>query len=713
MTLEQLLIDEMETPIIIEQMPDYEALLYKRLSREHQRIYMTMRRNLDEYLLDFLAMNIRYFTSHGKQHSLGVVRQLSGLLLPGGEPVVELASTEILVLLCSAWLHDVGLLVNKDSAGRILNDAEIRKRHHELSHDKILEIHVAAGIHSPILADLIARVCLCHRRAVSIPEHLAQEQFIRGELTRPQLLAALLRMGDALDTDSQRAPAMLLEKLTDLPDLDRLHWRACQMIEIGYLPQRGAIHLDSVYRPPGQATTENDLTTDEARQLFLWKFADLCGEFAGVQELWQEHGLPYTRLTGTLDYPPGRVTVSSQEPLPEEALPLEIILYERNKRAHLAKDEFLFAADWEYQAARLYERRAEKKQGDAEAIRSHLERAHRHYKQAAKLVDRELKKQPQGRYFLRTLAKFYDLKGKAVIPHLTEDKLCSSERFFVEDIEHIQRGIDAIERKNIYTLVPEFRYSLQMGRSPLRETLRQTIEAVPLRNIGEDGSVHKGCSYCTARIVHDMTLANKSDMIAKCIKWLKTTSNRGWATLGKQNATLVYTGHVLDAFIEYYANKMRDATDVSKVVDYLIARWEHWGDKAENGYIESLAQILFILKVYFQRADVQEYEKYRDPLEEAVRSFVEEFERQRSYFDQLDAMKGLFIAQIVQDVELRNKLQHLIRTTYQKMSRDHLSFPDWGSNSYRTQNWVEAKAVYWEYVLEHDLFEEWSATWPR
>ncbi|MGD9099682.1 MAG: hypothetical protein PVF45_04325, partial [Anaerolineae bacterium] len=80
-------------------------------------------RQIKDYLLDFAAMHIRYFTNHGRKHFLGVIQQMSDLL--SDQVLDTLSSTEILILPCCAWLHDVGLMNNVDRSGRLLDDDEI------------------------------------------------------------------------------------------------------------------------------------------------------------------------------------------------------------------------------------------------------------------------------------------------------------------------------------------------------------------------------------------------------------------------------------------------------------------------------------------------------------------------------------------------------------------------------------------------------------
>ena len=79
------------------------------LRGDHRQIYNRLTRRMEAYLLDFAAMHIRYFTNHGRKHFLGVIQQMNEML---PDHVLEtLSSTEALILLCCAWLHDIGSII--------------------------------------------------------------------------------------------------------------------------------------------------------------------------------------------------------------------------------------------------------------------------------------------------------------------------------------------------------------------------------------------------------------------------------------------------------------------------------------------------------------------------------------------------------------------------------------------------------------------------
>ena len=693
----------MEQSIIIEKMPDYEARLYNLLSEEHKHIYLTMRRTLDAYLLDFVASNIRYFTSHGKQHMLGVVRQLSNMLLPGGKHVTTLSSTELLVLLCSAWLHDIGLLVNRDSKGRLLSNEEIREKHHQLSHDKILEIHVEAGIHDEILADLIARVCLCHRREESIPKHLAKEQVIRGDWTHPQLLAAILRMADALDTDAQRAPKIFLDKLFELSELGQLHWQICQMTNVGYLPEKGVIHLDAVYRPKREIAETEKLTDEETRQLFLWKFNDLCEELESVKEIWQAYDMPYKRLTGALEYSKERVEVTSEEPLPENVFPLEIILYTRNKQKHLKKEEYLFAADWDYQSARFCEKEADRKSSGELGEQAYLKWSSDFYKLASKLVDDEAEKQPQGKYFLNTLKIYYALKAARLDGVL----FCLGEQMFLDQIERIQRGLEWLAKSDHFDPTLQ----LRAGKSPIRLSLRQSI-ASNFENVVKGGSVHEGCAFCTARRVIKLILARRSDKAQDSIDWLcdPQTENLEWRCINSAQGqpemrSYTYTARSLVALLEH-----KDLAIAEKIARLLIEKRNDWLVFTERSRERTVGDILAALGTYLRRIEKTfDSSPFSMVFEEGTcaRQFIDDYHK-LNYSARVDGIPGILIWREMPDTSFVGDMKRLACKTIQQVVVEDPVWDEkgaWGSaafsdTQYRLEKWLE----FWEnYLLSEDM----------
>lgn len=258
--------------------------LLRKLSKDHKTMFENLAINLKNNVLGFSQIHIPYFTGHGVQHAEGIIQQLDSMI--PDEVLENMNSIEVFVLLCSAWLHDIGLLKNVDKDERRLSTQEVRDRHHELSRDLIKEKHNELGLTHSRIAEVIAEVSYCHRRRVSIEKEFpSEEETVDTSEVRVRFLAALLRLGDAMDTGSKRAPKVLMGDILELPEKHKRHWRACQLISgIKYAPDRLAIIIDARYKDEGE------------KKLSLWKFKDLYREFLSIREILIENGLNYGDL---------------------------------------------------------------------------------------------------------------------------------------------------------------------------------------------------------------------------------------------------------------------------------------------------------------------------------------------------------------------------------------------------------------------------------
>lgn len=263
-------------------------------------VYNSLQKKLDEQVLQFSQMQlyrghriIQFYTDHGRNHSIQVVEELARMISPTVLKTMD--KYEVLILLSSAWLHDIGLVTNKDKTERLLNDIEIRDRHHELSRDLINKIHLELGLDEDI-AHMIADVCYCHARKVDIKRYPPTEtRNLRGRTIRIRLLSALLRLADAMDTTTRRVPELILTKIVDLPPLSERHWKACQLIMgIGYEIDKLRIIVDAMYKD------------EEEKQLFIWKFKDLYEEYASVRDILMDNGLSYADFQANLYHHPSK-----------------------------------------------------------------------------------------------------------------------------------------------------------------------------------------------------------------------------------------------------------------------------------------------------------------------------------------------------------------------------------------------------------------------
>jgi len=147
----------------------------------------------------------RYYTDHGPGHSEAVIEILNKLTKG-----VNLSEYENFLLKCSAWLHDIGMLGRE---GEDIYNPEvcnrIREEHHKRSAEYISKHWREIGLSDETEATIIQWICYAHSSKVAIND-VDEESTIhiagREEKIRTRLLAALLRLADALDCREDRLP---------------------------------------------------------------------------------------------------------------------------------------------------------------------------------------------------------------------------------------------------------------------------------------------------------------------------------------------------------------------------------------------------------------------------------------------------------------------------------------------------------------------------
>lgn len=187
------------------------------LASAFDRVYEESLRIWDEQYL-------REFTTHGRQHTEQVERNLDSLTRPLQSSPRPLNAEEIFILLSATCLHDIGM--------QRADDPDARKKHAQSAYDLILYSHAWVGpkerrVTLPI-DDRNARVAIANVARGHWTEHalpLASEDFIvdntRGRL---KLLGLLLATADLLDLSPVRARFFRsAHRLYDLPPVSELH----------------------------------------------------------------------------------------------------------------------------------------------------------------------------------------------------------------------------------------------------------------------------------------------------------------------------------------------------------------------------------------------------------------------------------------------------------------------------------------------------------
>ncbi len=134
-------------------------------------------------ILQFARAKLGEFTDHGPGHVLRVKSFATQLGM-----ILGLTTSEQHLLRAAALFHDVGNVVERD-------------RHHIISQETVEKLAASGQIPFGLNeAALVGLLCRWHRKAYE-PERLDE---LHGEMIRTGLLASILRVADALDSDYRR-----------------------------------------------------------------------------------------------------------------------------------------------------------------------------------------------------------------------------------------------------------------------------------------------------------------------------------------------------------------------------------------------------------------------------------------------------------------------------------------------------------------------------
>lgn len=169
-----------------------------------------------------------YLNDHGANHLRSVLDHARCLVSSAYVP--SFLATEQAVLCAAVWLHDIGLF--KHAPGE--DEAIVRREHAERSATFVRRLHETnPGAVSRELADMLAEICLAHRRFYDLSQFAAGPRIpeVSGASVRGDLIAALLRIADAADVGHGRTPAALYAAWHDnIPAGSRAHWQAHSLV---------------------------------------------------------------------------------------------------------------------------------------------------------------------------------------------------------------------------------------------------------------------------------------------------------------------------------------------------------------------------------------------------------------------------------------------------------------------------------------------------
>jgi len=215
---------------------------------------------------------------------------------------------EWFILLCSAWLHDVGMMKKNIEE----SDEDIRETHHERCAEVIKEKfgELLSGPESMTIID----VCRGHR--VIDLSTLDEERTLRhkdlGNLkVRTRFLAALIRLSDACDICLTRTSPAL--DVSALPENAKFYHSIHERVSgLSFAHDKAAIEVSMFANNDYDKTILEAYVTDKLRS-----------ELGSISEILAENGVYYFFIRSTFS--------PSSVPLPEIRVPEETIKEARSK----------------------------------------------------------------------------------------------------------------------------------------------------------------------------------------------------------------------------------------------------------------------------------------------------------------------------------------------------------------------------------------------
>jgi len=169
-------------------------------------------------LLRFWQVHAPHFTDHGITHCENLISNLDRMI--PSDVKAEMDEYEVFLLLCGAWLHDIGMLVKEK--GESLE--QVRNRHHGRGRQLI-----RTGLDQLDLTDderyIVGEIAFYHRETEdlgSAKETIEIQHDTTVSKVRLRFLCALVRLADGCEVAHSRSSRQLVE-IAGLDDEARFH----------------------------------------------------------------------------------------------------------------------------------------------------------------------------------------------------------------------------------------------------------------------------------------------------------------------------------------------------------------------------------------------------------------------------------------------------------------------------------------------------------
>jgi len=253
-------------------------------------------RKFCEYQLTYMHSDskfFRFFTNHGTPHSNNVFNLINQLLddweFKKGEK--RLNKYEYFLLAVCSWCHDLGMLKQKDEDFDDLDVVEkVRREHARRIIQYLNNNYSEMGLSDDIEKSIISKISLYHSSKENIEKIEVDQDMLFGRkhiVIRLKLLAALLRLADALDADKSRLPR---EEDRDNPlisDTTKREYKKHELVQnVVINPEDESIFIQLLIKKDNEEDSE---ISDEIKE-------KLNDEFNSVKEILLDYGINFKSM---------------------------------------------------------------------------------------------------------------------------------------------------------------------------------------------------------------------------------------------------------------------------------------------------------------------------------------------------------------------------------------------------------------------------------
>lgn len=199
-------------------------------------------------LLNSIKMNMPEYTSHDEVHSVNVLKNMWQIIPP--ETKDALSIVEVALLIYSAYLHDIGMLIeDKDfkdipdsseykdykymwiqECDENYNEKDIIKDYIRINHGYRSEAYIESiknkfTIYGINCASILKRICCGHTLNIEKINDYCEKSFIADNCVNEKYLTLILRIADLIDIYPNRTPSVLYEKIKPQNSFSIQEWR--------------------------------------------------------------------------------------------------------------------------------------------------------------------------------------------------------------------------------------------------------------------------------------------------------------------------------------------------------------------------------------------------------------------------------------------------------------------------------------------------------